>query len=184
MRDSTKISDISSDEELKDVEVKLLKSGLLKLKKINQVGHKLGLKKKTILKNILLEAVDQDTVYVKNNRLQCYKNRNRSQGDLFRLMKYYCEDMTLKDFRQILFELINTNKVISFYCCNIKKIVNRPTYDFERIFDDEPTMRIRSDSLPKNWGSDHKDLMEPTWYGNNYREFKLKDELGLKAQIE
>jgi len=44
MRDSTKISDISSDEELKDVEVKLLKSGLLKLKKINQVGHKLGLK--------------------------------------------------------------------------------------------------------------------------------------------
>lgn len=61
------------------------------------------------------------TLYSSSGKLQCYSDRNRSQGDLYMMMRYYYPNITFEEFRVALFKLMNHKKVNSFFCNNINK---------------------------------------------------------------
>ena len=110
-----------SDKKLAELEEQILKDGLLKIantpKKTFAVRKKLKLAVADVLEKLTRNYWDrrdghnENTIYVKYGRKQCSGyNFRRSQGDLFRVIKYYYPNTTFKEFRAALFELINECK--------------------------------------------------------------------------
>ena len=121
-----------SDEQLAKLEVKILKEGLLKLSKTPKetfaTRKNIKLAVQDILELIRLSyfdiGININTLYARNGRVQCTADHiRRSQGDLFRVVKYYYPDTTFKDFRAALFNLTNEGKVQVSYCNTIYKRV-------------------------------------------------------------
>lgn len=127
-----KVIESVSDINLKLVENKLLKNRkLLKISelnydKISKMSYYVGLNH--ILRGVYLFK----TVYAHNNNYQCGEQRNRSQSDLYMIMKYYYPNITFKEFRKVLFRLCTNSKASSFICNTINKRVffkGTPTLD-------------------------------------------------------
>jgi hypothetical protein len=119
------------DEKLAKLEKKILRGGLLRFQSTPKKTFAIRKKLKPAVLDILNvirpsmdETVNKHTVYVKNRRIQCNKSHyRRSQGDLFRITKYYYPNTTFKEFRTALFELANENRVMTLYCPTINKRV-------------------------------------------------------------
>lgn len=125
------IKDVSSDKELKEIQKKLLKLTPLKLEYVPK-SRLSKLKAKEALNEIFMFNRDHQTRYTKSNKLQCYSRRNRSQGDLYRVMRYYFPTLTFKTFRRALISLIEDMTISSIFCLDIAKRVyflTSPDYD-------------------------------------------------------
>jgi len=135
-----KIVESITDRRLKNAEQKLLEAGLLKIggisktsKLISPWGNResqLG-----IVINILKYLNTRNTYYVpKSKRVQCYSNHSRSMGDIFRIMKCYYPDLTLKELRSLIFEHVNNCNIYTDYCDQIKKrvfsLINKEFHQF------------------------------------------------------
>jgi hypothetical protein len=112
-----------TDVEIKELEVTILGLGRrLKLDGFPKETIPKGRSYKDIILDICYENNKRLTYYADtNNTIQCYPNKNRSQGDLFLLAKYYIPDITLKEFRQCIWDLLNEKKLATLYCNNIEK---------------------------------------------------------------
>jgi hypothetical protein len=111
-----------TDEQLLQIEKKLLRRSQLKLKDIEKerfIGHTPYF----ILNSLFLYSKTRSTHIVKSGNFQCGTNKNRSQGDLYMLMRYYCPGISFKNFRKLLLRLLNNGHVNSIYCCDIHKRV-------------------------------------------------------------
>ena len=110
-----------TNEQLNNIQIKLLKNrdplclDKIDRDKISTKSHYLG------LNDILYYNRHLNTLYSSSKRLQCFKNRNRSQGDLYMLMRYYYPDITFKEFRKALIRLLNNYHISTFYCNDIHK---------------------------------------------------------------
>jgi hypothetical protein len=113
-----------SDRKLMIIQNKLLKKNLLYLQGLNK---KLFKSKRLSFKRGLLYIINQNfdrkTLYASHYHLQCIKGRRRSSGDLFLIMRYYYPEITYKDIRYCLFELLNNHKIKTSYCFDINKRV-------------------------------------------------------------
>jgi hypothetical protein len=68
---------------------------------------------------------------------QCGINRKRSQGDMYRIMKYYHPTITFYEFRQLILSLINNKKLSSAFCSLInKRTFFKPSQDWTCIAGD------------------------------------------------
>jgi hypothetical protein len=117
------IEEIASDEELRIIEEELLTHSLLKLRNIPKNYYKSRRKLELMVDDIIWKNITHDTLYVSNGLRQCDCWHRRSQGDLFRIVKYYRPEVTFKEFRQALFNLVNSERLITSYCPNIRKRV-------------------------------------------------------------
>jgi hypothetical protein len=117
------VEEIISDGRLKYAERKLLKQSLLKLQDLED--KKVTKKKpRDGLKFLINQMFSKNTVYASNGKIQCFYNRRRSQGDLFLIMQYYYPTITFKEFRSLLFSLVNKeDKLNATYCGTISKRV-------------------------------------------------------------
>jgi len=110
-----------TNEQLNNIQIKLLKNRVplcldkIDRDKISTKSHYLG------LNDILYYNCHLNTLYSSSKRLQCFKNRNRSQGDLYMIMRYYYPDITFKEFRKALIRLLNNYHISTFYCGDIRK---------------------------------------------------------------
>lgn len=111
-----------TDDQLLQIEKKLLKRRQLKIEDLCKESM-IGRSNYDILYTIFRRNLNFDTIYARSGEFQCFHNRNRSQGDLYMLMRYYCPGISFKNFRKELIKLINNKKIQSFYCNDIKKRV-------------------------------------------------------------
>jgi len=111
-----------SDKLLKKAEKQLNKLETLYLQGIPKTRYE-DVHPKYILHNILENQIARTTLYSSSNDLQCYFNRKRSAGDIYCIMKYYYPEITFKQLREMLLELINEREVGSMYCGRINKRV-------------------------------------------------------------
>jgi hypothetical protein len=182
-----KIKEASSDELLLKVEKVLLRASKLKFKDLS--NHIITLDKespKNVIELILKFNQSFDTVANKSNRVQCTCRKHRSQGDLFRIVRYY-SDISLKDFRATIFELINNGDFMCLYCPDIRKIVtdlSNPSYG------NYSTMLLTSEKIPKSWLLETSEDMLAINYNDSWfyqtpsaKSFTFKDELGLISKI-
>lgn len=111
-----------SDKRLKQVEKELLQSSLLKLEGLDK--NRVVKKKPEIgIRFIINQMHHKPTLYACNGQFQCYSGKRRSQGDIFKIMKYYYPNITLKEVRQLLFENISDFGLNTDYCGTIHKRV-------------------------------------------------------------
>lgn len=156
-----------SDAELLRLEEKILSDGLLKLAHTPNRTFSIRRKSKTALRDIFNKSATlwghrEHTIDVETQRIQCNRMYyRRSQGDLFRIMKYYYPDTTFKKFRSALFELVNEGKVQATYCPTINKRVfllmarrTNGTYTFIHDFwvVDELGLTLKIEKKPNNYG--------------------------------
>lgn len=112
-----------TNEQLNNIQIKLLKTRVplcldkIDRDKISTKSHYLG------LNDILYYNCHLNTLYPSSKRLQCFNNSNRSQGDLYMIMRYYYPDITFKEFRKALIRLLNNYHISTFYCRDIRKRV-------------------------------------------------------------
>ena len=126
------IKEGSSDDHLNSVENYLKGLGPLHL------AHQKEIPGDTIEKQILFiieENIHRHT-YDNNNYLKCRRSRRRSAGDLYRILIKCKPEISFKDFREALINLLNDGKDIrSFYCNDIQKQVYfgkyHSTYGFD-----------------------------------------------------
>jgi hypothetical protein len=129
-----KVIESISDRRLKYVENKLRKSGLLKLRDFNNAQFNVYCKSygnkdnRLVLLKLLakleeyptmLSTCDESDLF--NN--QCRAGARRSMGDLYRLFLTYGPNISFKEFRSILFQLVNQGVVYMDYCSTIHKRV-------------------------------------------------------------
>jgi hypothetical protein len=130
-----KIVESISDRRLKYVENKLRKSGLLKFRDFNITHFNAYCKSykskdnRLILLKILAKAKEYPTMIsttTDNDIIQCRAGARRSMGDLYRLFLTYGPDISFKEFRSVLFQLVNQGVVYASYCFTIsKRVFNR-----------------------------------------------------------
>lgn len=77
------------------------------------------------LHQIFLDLITYNTLYAKNNLIQCCANRRRSQKDLYNIVRYYYPEVSFKEFRSALFTLCNRRYIGTLYCSDIRKRVFR-----------------------------------------------------------
>lgn len=120
IRNPKLIENLTNDQ-LNDIQVRLLNKRVplyldkIDRDKISTKSHYLG------LNDILYYNCHLNTLYPSSKRLQCSSNRNRSQGDLYMIMRYYYSDITFKEFRKALIKLLNNYHISTFYCNDIQK---------------------------------------------------------------
>lgn len=119
------IVESASDYKLKKIEKELLSQRPLKLAKTTPEEFSHRKKPKYVLWDILNAVFyEKNTVYADDSTLECtYDHVGRSQGDLFRIMRYYYPSITFKEFRALLFEMVSTGNVQTSYCTTINKRV-------------------------------------------------------------
>jgi len=144
----------ASDEKLAKLEEEILKDGLLKIAHTPKGTFAIRKSFKKAIEDILWKvtvapyfirgdvAKTENTINAINGTIQCYRhNFRRSQGDLFRIAKYYYPNITFKKFRAALFKLTSEYKVQTSYCRDIHKRVfcttmrRNPTRKYTSIFD-------------------------------------------------
>ena len=116
----------STDEQLQAVEDNLNSVSLLHLGNctIDSTDPK------EILYEILQKQRDSYTLD-SNNEVQCNNDdKKRSQGDLYRIMKYYYPSLTFKQLRSLLLDLANEKRISSIYCGWINKRVFYPVEQY------------------------------------------------------
>lgn len=115
----------ASDYKLKKIEKELLSQRPLKLAKTTPEEFSHRKKPRYVLWDILNAVFyDKNTVYADDSTLECtYDHVGRSQGDLFRIMRYYYPSITFKEFRSLLFEMVSTGNVQTSFCHTIHKRV-------------------------------------------------------------
>ena len=155
-----KIVEHISDDVLKRTEKKLLKQPLLKIEGLNpdRVRSKNYAKGIVFLMN---QTYRHHTVYstidTRNPRwddIQCHRGARRSQGDLYLIARYYYPELTFKEFREILFDIVSNDYYNTSYCGTINK----------RVF----------------WRNSFKGI----WYMNMIDSEDIMDELGFLLEIE
>jgi hypothetical protein len=114
------------DRKLKNVEKKLLKGSLLKLQGVAQDTFSRYRPVVGLLRIIKKQSQTVNLYVDDNTRMSPGIHGRRSQGDLFLLMKYYYPDITFKEVRNLLFQLLNSEKISTDYCWNIRKRVFWP----------------------------------------------------------
>ena len=73
--------------------------------------------------------------------VQCQPGKNRSQGDLYQLAKYYRPDLTFRQFIEAMWTLVNNNKYGTFICPNIgKRVWFTPVNKYDWFIRDHPNM--------------------------------------------
>jgi hypothetical protein len=117
-----------TDKQLLKIEAKLKKRSKLKLVKDFSLGpittdHFYNMSDYNVLNHILLYVKHCTTIYEKSEKIQCCPGCNRSQGDLYNIMRYYRPNITFKKFRSCLIRLLNNRQVNTLYCANIHKRV-------------------------------------------------------------
>jgi len=186
-RNRLKIKEASSDELLLEVEESLLKEPKLKFKDLSNDIITLDKESPGPIINLMVKFNYLfDTITVSSNRLQCKSHKNRSQGDLFRIIRYYC-DTSLKDFRETLFTLVNNHSLILLYCPDVRKLViNEATSGYESY----STMLLTSEKIPKSWLLEaSEDILvisyNVSWFYQtpSAKSFTFQDELGLISKI-
>jgi len=104
------------DKELQEIEKELLQFPLLKLDKLDVIDGD----NTEVLYTILKENSNRDTYSINvSNRVQCRRNLNRGQQDLFLLMRFYRPEITFKEFRQCILNLINDKKILTLKCSDV-----------------------------------------------------------------
>ena len=93
--------------------------------------------------------VENDTIYVENEVVQTERNKRRSLGDIYGVMKYYYPDITLEQVTRDLYDLFDeVPRFRSSLCCTINKRVfyvgdqHQPTGIYDREEQDEHEMTV------------------------------------------
>jgi len=128
VKEANMISEIASDTTLEGIERELLTQPPLKLGDLPRDYYKRRRRLELIIDDIIWKGREHLTLYAHNGKEQCDRYKRRSQGDLFRIVKYYRPEVTFKEFRQALFNLVNSGKVTTSYCNNINKRVFHKHY--------------------------------------------------------
>lgn len=113
-----------SNKKLKQIEVYLLELGLLRLNRVKK-NQFVGVSLEDGI-SFLINLMNRDphyTISIKTRKKQCNPMRRRSQGDLFRIIKYYYPNVTFKEVRSCLFKMVNTKTLRTNYCRDIEKRV-------------------------------------------------------------
>ena len=119
-----RIHEIASNERLVEIESDILSAkSLLKLQGIPRDYYKRRKSLELIIDDILWKNKMFKTLYVANSAEQCDCGKRRSQGDLFKILKYYKPEVTFKEFRGALFNLLNEKKIVTLFCGDIHKRV-------------------------------------------------------------
>jgi hypothetical protein len=115
---------------LNEIEVNLNRLSTLYLS-----GHKNPLSFSNIeMEEFILQFLDvmcqeRNTVCSDTGKVETNASRRRSIGDIYRLCKYYYDNVTLLEVQYILAKLCTEKKIGYFYCNNNKKRVYM-SYDF------------------------------------------------------
>lgn len=64
-----------------------------------------------------------NTIEAENGRLQCSRHRNRSIGDIYRILKFYVPTLSLRNVYDGLEQLRDARKIVSIICRDIHKRV-------------------------------------------------------------
>jgi hypothetical protein len=116
------VQEILSDEELRKIEKGLNRCHVLKIEGIDN-GRVLRKSKRSGLNYIFRLLSTRNTRSVVSNNIQCIPNKRRSSGDIYRIMRYYYPDITFKEVRNLLFDMLNSGTLSTLYCGTISKRV-------------------------------------------------------------
>jgi hypothetical protein len=117
-----KIKEVASDKLLLEMQEKILEKPLLKIAMYNDQNSFNNLELNNFI-DIILSKLQFNNSLTLENKLQCEPYRNRSLEDIFLIAKYYRPDITLKEVRKGLFNLLNNCKIATLMCPNINKRV-------------------------------------------------------------
>jgi hypothetical protein len=111
-----------TDEEIQKLEEKILQNPLLKIQNFEIYDLPKGEATEESIRLLLNQTNYRYTIKL-DGCIQCNLRKNRSLGDLFCIARYYYPTISLKRFREILNNLINTERLAILYCGTIEKRV-------------------------------------------------------------
>ena len=119
-----KITSRTKIKKLDEIERQLKELPLLYISKRSNINRKISTEDTDaeVFIKILSESTYYNT-YKGKSILQCHSGRNRSIGDLYRIMLSYRPFISFKDFRKIIIDLINKGNITTLFCHDINKRV-------------------------------------------------------------
>jgi hypothetical protein len=110
-----------------DIEADIKAKGLLRFSNSNQYNPAFSAlfnkKHKLFINDFFNFNNTHDTVYNSNLHRQCFEGKRRSLGDIYRILKYYDNTLTVKELVALLDKEISFKKLSVSYCNQIEKCV-------------------------------------------------------------